>query len=95
MNTDNKNKKGKAIEHYIIHELLKNDFDVSVTVIGGGLVGQSEAVRHGLSRVLVKYNEEWKSGLKKMGLLTRDPREKERKKPGLKRARRAPQWSKR
>ena len=74
---------------------VKNDFDVSVTVLGGGLVGQSEAVRHGLSRVLVKYNEEWKPGLKKMGLLTRDPRKKERKKPGLKRARRAPQWSKR
>ncbi|MBT3413202.1 MAG: 30S ribosomal protein S9 [Candidatus Jacksonbacteria bacterium] len=74
---------------------IKNDFDVSIVVKGGGIVGQSEAARHGLARALVMHNEVWKQGLKKMGLLTRDARKKERKKPGLKKARRAPQWSKR
>lgn len=74
---------------------MKNDFDVYVVLKGGGIVGQSEAARHGLTRALVMHNETWKQGLKKMGLLTRDARKKERKKPGLKKARRAPQWSKR
>ena len=68
---------------------------ISVKVSGGGRHGQAEAVRHGLARVLVKLNENNKKSLKAAGILTRDPREKERKKPGLKRARRAPQWQKR
>ncbi|MEK9130109.1 MAG: 30S ribosomal protein S9 [Patescibacteria group bacterium] len=72
-----------------------NDLDVSVLVRGGGKNGQSESIRHGISRILVKMNAEIKPILKKYGFLTRDPREKERKKPGLKGARRAPQWAKR
>lgn len=70
-------------------------FDVEATVTGGGFTGQAGAIRHGLSRALVKANEEYKPLLKKAGLLTRDPRMKERKKYGLKAARRAPQFSKR
>ena len=73
----------------------EKDFDVSVKVIGGGVNSQSEAVRHGISRALVKWNEEWKPALKAEGYMTRDPRAKERKKPGLHRARRAHQWRKR
>ncbi len=72
-----------------------NAFGISVKVSGGGWAAQLEAIRLGISRALVKYNEEYRSSLKKSGLLSRDPREKERKKPGLKKARRAPQWSKR
>ena len=72
-----------------------NQVDISVLVKGGGKSGQSESIRHGLSRILVKIDLEIKPILKKYGFLTRDPREKERKKPGLKRARRAPQWAKR
>lgn len=67
----------------------------TVRVLGGGPRSQAEAVRHGIARVLVALNAEWKPILKSKGYLTRDPRMKERKKPGLKRARRAPQWSKR
>jgi len=70
-------------------------FDVSVIVRGGGVSSQKEAIRHGISRALVEYNKDLKQILRKSGYLTRDPREKERKKPGLKRARRAPQWQKR
>ena len=70
-------------------------FDISVIVRGGGINSQKEAVRHGISRALVNYNSDLKQILRKSGYLTRDPREKERKKPGLKRARRAPQWQKR
>ncbi len=69
--------------------------DFAVKVTGGGLHGQAEAVRLGLARVLVKLNPEFRTTLKRAGLLTRDPRVKERKKYGLKRARRAPQWQKR
>lgn len=72
-----------------------NKFDLSIVVKGGGKISQIEAIRHGISRALVEYNDEFKSTLRKAGFLTRDPREKERKKPGLKRARRAPQWQKR
>ena len=69
--------------------------EVSVLVRGGGTNGQAEAIRHGISRALVSLDETLKATLRKAGYLTRDPRAKERKKPGLKRARRAPQWSKR
>ena len=70
-------------------------FDVYANIAGGGSTGQSGALRHGLARALVKFNEEFRSPLKKNGYLTRDPREKERKKYGLKKARRKPQFSKR
>jgi small subunit ribosomal protein S9 len=73
----------------------EKDFDVSAKVQGGGKKGQAVAVQHGIARVLLKYNEDLKKTLKTTGYLTRDPRVKERKKPGLKKARRAPQWSKR
>ena len=77
-------------------ELVKlNGYDVLVNVIGGGLAGQSGAIRHGISRALCKLNPEYRESLKKAGFLTRDPRMKERKKYGLKAARRAPQFSKR
>ncbi len=69
--------------------------DVTVKVQGGGFAGQDEAIRHGISRAIVEMDENYKTTLRKAGFLTRDPREKERKKPGLKGARRAPQWSKR
>ncbi|MBQ8028070.1 MAG: 30S ribosomal protein S9 [Clostridia bacterium] len=70
-------------------------FDIVVRVTGGGVTGQAGAIRHGLSRALVQYDEELRAELKKAGFLTRDPRMKERKKYGLKGARRAPQFSKR
>ena len=70
-------------------------FDVIVNVTGGGLTGQAGAIRHGIARALVKADEELKDSIKKAGFLTRDPRMKERKKYGLKAARRAPQFSKR
>ena len=70
-------------------------YDVLVNVCGGGFTGQAGAIRHGISRALVKANEEYKNVLRLEGLLTRDPRVKERKKYGLKKARRAPQFSKR
>lgn len=73
----------------------ENKFDVIVKVIGGGFTGQAGAIRHGIARALVKADEEFRSVLKKAGYLTRDPRMKERKKYGLKKARRAPQFSKR
>jgi small subunit ribosomal protein S9 len=70
-------------------------FDVVATVVGGGLSGQAGAVRHGISRALTNYEPELRSILKKAGFLTRDPRVVERKKYGLKKARKAPQYSKR
>jgi len=70
-------------------------FRVTATVKGGGVVAQAEAIRHGIARALVVFNADYRKRLRKAGFLTRDPRMKERKKPGLKRARRAPQWSKR
>ncbi len=70
-------------------------FDILVNVVGGGLTGQSGAIRHGISRALCKADPELRGALKKAGFLTRDPRMKERKKYGLKAARRAPQFSKR
>ncbi len=71
------------------------DMDILVTVTGGGLTGQAGAIRHGINRALIKSNPELRDALKKGGFLTRDPRMKERKKYGLKAARRAPQFSKR
>jgi small subunit ribosomal protein S9 len=70
-------------------------FDIIANVNGGGFSGQAGAIRHGLTRALVKADEAYKPALKKAGFLTRDPRMKERKKYGLKAARRAPQFSKR
>lgn len=70
-------------------------FDVIAKVTGGGFTGQAGAIRHGVSRALLKADEEFRPVLKKAGFLTRDPRMKERKKYGLKGARRAPQFSKR
>ena len=70
-------------------------FDLVVRVSGGGVSGQAGAIRHGLSRALLLYDENLRGELKKAGFLTRDPRMKERKKYGLKAARRAPQFSKR
>ena len=74
---------------------LEGKYDVVVRVSGGGVSGQAGAIRHGLSRALLQFNPELRSVLKKAGFLTRDPRMKERKKYGLKAARRAPQFSKR
>lgn len=74
---------------------VKETFDISVKVFGGGSHSQAEAIRHGISRALVSYDGELRSILKKAGYLKRDPREKERRKFGLKKARKAPQWSKR
>ena len=98
----------KSVDEYLPSEILKTivkqplnvtategKFDVIVKVEGGGLSGQAGAIRHGISRALVKASEENKAALKAAGFLTRDPRMKERKKPGLKKARKAPQFSKR
>ena len=99
---------GRDIEEYFGYETLKRDvrrplqmtdtlskYDVFVNVNGGGFTGQSGAIRHGITRALIKSDENLKSELKKAGFVTRDPRMKERKKYGLKKARRAPQFSKR
>ena len=99
---------GRDIEDYFGLDTLKllvrsplvltetdGKFDVVVNVIGGGCSGQAGAIRHGLSRALLQYDENLRPALKKAGFLTRDPRMKERKKYGLKAARRAPQFSKR
>lgn len=98
----------KPIDEYFGLETLKAElkeplketntlgkFDVIASVKGGGFTGQAGAIRHGISRALVKIDEEFKPALKRGGFLTRDPRMKERKKYGLKAARRAPQFSKR
>ena len=74
---------------------MEEKFRASIIVRGGGIHSQAEAVRHGIARALVKFNEDFKKRLRKAGYLTRDSRMRERKKPGLKRARKAPQWSKR
>lgn len=75
--------------------MTEGQFDVTVLVSGGGITGQSEAVRMGVARALLKVNPEFRQSLRQVGVLTRDAREKERKKPGLKRARKAPQYTKR
>ncbi len=99
---------GRDIEEYfgldtlklIVRQPLKlteteEKFDIICTVAGGGVTGQAGAIRHGISRALLQYDAELRPALKKAGFLTRDPRMKERKKYGLKAARRAPQFSKR
>ena len=99
---------GRDIDNYFGLETLKllvrqpvvltntaEKFDIVCNVTGGGVTGQAGAIRHGLSRALLQYDEELRPALKKAGFLTRDPRMKERKKYGLKAARRAPQFSKR
>ena len=73
----------------------QSQYDVSVIVSGGGVTGQTDAVQLGLARAFVKMNPDYVAVLRKNDLLTRDPREKERKKPGLKRARKAPTYTKR
>ena len=98
----------KPLSEYFKSELLQNEvktalnlveaadkYDVEITVTGGGLTGQAGACRHAIARGLVLSNETFKASIKKAGLLTRDPRMKERKKYGLKKARKAPQFSKR
>ncbi len=70
-------------------------YDINVNVKGGGTTGQAGAIRHGIARALLKVDADFRPALKSAGFLTRDPRMKERKKPGLKAARRAPQFSKR
>lgn len=99
---------GKKLDEYFGSDILKvivnqpfavtntvGKYDVIVKVIGGGLTGQAGAIRHGISRALVEANGEFRPALKSNGFLTRDPRMKERKKYGLKKARKAPQFSKR
>ncbi|MFO0743507.1 MAG: 30S ribosomal protein S9 [Candidatus Paceibacterota bacterium] len=74
---------------------LPNKYTITVKVVGSGIHSQAEAVRHGITRALVKEDETLRSQLKKLGFLKRDPRSKERKKFGLKKARKGPTWSKR
>lgn len=81
----------KVLETVDKHESL----DISVVVRGGGMAGQVDAIVLGVARALVELNPDFRAGLRKAGFLTRDARVKERKKPGLKKARRAPQWAKR
>ena len=99
---------GRSIDEYCDLDTLKliirqplvlteteRKYDVFVNVVGGGFTGQAGAIRHGISRALIEAEPELRAALKKEGYLTRDPRMKERKKYGLKKARRAPQFSKR
>ncbi|HAQ57190.1 MAG TPA: 30S ribosomal protein S9 [Acholeplasmatales bacterium] len=99
---------GRTLVDYITSPLARLDisqplvltanestFDISVNVYGGGMIGQSGAIRHGITRALLEVNPEYRKILKPAGLITRDPRVKERKKYGLRGARRAPQFSKR
>jgi small subunit ribosomal protein S9 len=91
---------GRAVYQASLMEPLaltgtRDRFDVTVRVVGGGVSGQAGAIRHGIARALTKYNEELRPPLKQARLLTRDARVKERKKVGLKRARKAPQYTKR
>ena len=91
---------GRQLNQIVIEQALRlvnrlGQYNVSVKVVGGGVSGQAGAVRHGISRALIQADETLRPVLKKNGLLTRDARAKERKKPGLKRARKAPQYTKR
>jgi small subunit ribosomal protein S9 len=84
-----------ATEAFSEAKLTETKFKVTVLAKGGGIGGQAEAVRHGMARALTEYDKELRGKLKKAGLLKRDPRAKERRKFGLKKARKSPQWSKR
>ena len=84
-----------TVDQPLILTGMKNSFDILVNVHGGGITGQAGAIRHGVSRALIKADETLRSELKKAGFLTRDSRMKERKKYGLKKARKSPQFSKR
>ena len=99
---------GKSLEEYLPQATLRmivnsplvatetvGQFDIKINVVGGGYAGQAGAMRHGIARALLEASEDYRPVLKKAGFLTRDAREKERKKYGLKGARRAPQYSKR
>lgn len=91
---------GRQTARMIVRQALEkvemsNDFNVNATVKGGGTTGQAGAIRHGITRALIAYNEELRSPLRSAGFVTRDAREVERKKVGLHKARRAPQFSKR
>ena len=79
----------------VLGKTTQKMFDITIHVVGGGLRWQAEAMRLAISRALVEFNPEYRLTLKPYGLLKRDPREKERKKPGLRKARKSPQWSKR
>jgi len=83
------------IKHILELVDRNNAFDITVIARGGGHMGQLDAVALGIARALIEINPEWKSTLRKAGYLTRDSRQTERKKPGLKKARKAPQWAKR
>jgi small subunit ribosomal protein S9 len=84
-----------VIEHAFRVSETMGKFNMTVRVEGGGVTGQAEAIRHGIARALCRADEEYRPLLSKAGLLTRDSRERERKKYGLKRARKAPQYTKR
>jgi small subunit ribosomal protein S9 len=91
---------GRPVARMVVRQPLElvdmvEKFDVNVTVAGGGSFGQAGAIRHGLTRALMEYNEELRSVLRKAGYVTRDSREVERKKVGLRKARKKPQFSKR
>jgi small subunit ribosomal protein S9 len=91
---------GRQLNQIIIEQALRlvnrlGQYNITVKVVGGGVSGQAGAIRHGISRALIQADETLRPVLKKNGLLTRDARAKERKKPGLKRARKAPQYTKR
>jgi small subunit ribosomal protein S9 len=91
---------GRAVHQVALAEPMQltgtsERFDVTVRVVGGGISGQAGAIRHGIARALIKFDEELRPALKSARLLTRDARVKERKKVGLKRARKAPQYTKR
>lgn len=99
---------GKSLDEYFGTDILKvivnqpfnvtntvGKYDAIIKVVGGGFTGQAGAIRHGISRALLEANSEYRLALKQNGFLTRDPRMKERKKYGLKKARKAPQFSKR
>ncbi len=83
------------VKRPLVHTNTLGKLDIVAQVKGGGFTGQAGAIRHGIARALLKIDEEFRPALKKEGFLTRDPRMKERKKYGLKKARRAPQFSKR
>ena len=91
---------GRPVARMVVRQPLElvgltDKFDVNVTVAGGGSFGQAGAIRHGLTRALMEYDEELRSALRKAGYVTRDSREVERKKVGLRKARKKPQFSKR